>query len=94
MPVVPPGRPALLLMPRPGAAPGHDEHPPTAKTYRRRRRTFARHPAICSEDCSPQWLCPPCRHGPRGRPSGAHLRIVAAIGPDRNRGPVSVGPTR
>jgi len=93
MPVVASGRPALVLMPCPGTAPGHVDHPLAAKTCRRCRRTFARHPSICSEDFSPRWLCPPCRHGPAQRTSGARLRIVSAIGPDRSPRPFSSGQT-
>jgi len=94
MAVVPPGRPALVLMPRPGTAPGHEERPPNAKTCPRCRRTFARHPSIRSDDFSTRWLCPPCRHVPLGRTFGAHFRIVAAIATDRNTRAAAAGPAR
>ena len=94
MPVVPPFRPVLVVVQAPvsGADPDHEDYSgtfPGTRTCRRCRRSFARHPSVCSEDTPTRWLCPACDRSSAGRGPRARLRVVGApTGPDP--GPVRV----
>ena len=91
MPVVPPLRPALVVvqLPASGADPEHEDRSGAlhgTRTCRRCRRTFARHPSVCSEDSPVRWLCPACDRSSAGRGSRARLRVVGApTDPDRGQ---------